>query len=188
MPGEGFAAVATRDGKVEHVVEGRVHAFVGHRPSPCRLVVGPCDLISEKDEGRAAREKKVEATRGQDLEGIEGKLTFENGVWTTLRVAGLVVLVQGYGGVGEVGVPLGEDVHTDGVIDVMGIILGRSWCPWLEELACLNRCRQDGKDRRCQCQCHYNAKYTLELAEGLSLYSSVDSRVKDYRARVMRVP
>ena len=47
MPGEGFATVAIRDGKIEYVVEGRVHTPVGHRPSPCRLVVGPCDLISE---------------------------------------------------------------------------------------------------------------------------------------------
>lgn len=51
------------------------------------------------------------------------KLTFENGGWTTLRVAGFIILVQGDGRVGEVGFPFCEDVHADGVIDVMGIVL-----------------------------------------------------------------
>ena len=57
MPGEGFAAVAVRDGEIEDVVEGWVQTPVGHRPSPCRLVIGPCDLISERKKrgGKAAR-------------------------------------------------------------------------------------------------------------------------------------
>ena len=60
MPGEGFGTVAIRDGKVEDVVEGRVQSFVGHRPSPCRLVVGPCDLIQKG--GRKGGPKKKKTT------------------------------------------------------------------------------------------------------------------------------
>ena len=59
MPGEGFGAVAIRDGKVEDVVEGRVHSFVGHRPSPCRLVVGPCDLIQKRGGKGGPKKKKT---------------------------------------------------------------------------------------------------------------------------------
>ena len=148
MPGEGFAVVAIRDGKIEDVVEGRIQAFVGHRPSPFRLVVGPCDLISENEGGKRRLERRnleVLPETGS-RRNWEGKLTIENDEWTTLGVSGLVVLVQGYCGVGEVGLPLGEDVDADSVIDVIGIVLGRSCCPWLEKLACLEGYRQDGQD------------------------------------------
>lgn len=67
MPGEGLAAVAVRDGKVEYIVKGRVHALVGHRPSPCRLVVGPCDLISEKERGKADPKEEGRGTPGNRI-------------------------------------------------------------------------------------------------------------------------